>query len=72
MVKKVEKVPFLILVNKKKVKAYLDKDKWREASEGWHFDHDLGAVKVKYPNIIGNYRVVINFDQFVVFSEEYD
>ena len=52
------------------MKSYLDREKWEKAEEGWHFDFDLGVVKIKYPNRKEDQRIVINFDQLVQFSEE--
>ena len=43
---------------------YLDFDKWHETSQGWIYDYDSKSVRIKYPNIQGDYSVVVNFGHF--------
>lgn len=59
-----EKGAFWVTVNGNRIQQFLDRKKWADADTGWIYDATTSAVKIKYPNIIDDYEVVVSFEDF--------
>lgn len=56
--------PYWVTVDGKEIPHILHKAKYDKASIGWYYDQTLKSVQIKYPNIEGDYKVVVSFEQF--------
>ncbi len=60
----IDKGPYWVSINGKKIEHFLYHPKFETAEEGWLYNHSLKSVQIKYPEIKGNVEVVISFEQF--------
>ena len=59
-----DKGPFWATLNDKKMKQFIQRDKWEAAEEGWYYSATLGTALVKYKNINESYELVVSFEKF--------
>lgn len=59
-----EKAPYYVKVDGKQIPHMLCKKEFDDAQRGWFYNMDKKMVEVKYPNVAGDYEVVISFEQF--------
>lgn len=59
-----QKGAYWVTVGGRKIKQFLHADRLAAAQEGWYYNPSQGIVYVKYPNITGDYEVVVSFEKF--------
>ncbi|MTI15893.1 glycoside hydrolase family 31 protein [Rhodobacteraceae bacterium RKSG542] len=59
-----KKGAFWVSVAGERIPQFLDRNKWDAADMGWIYDAGKSSVRVKYPNIEGDYEVVVSFEDF--------
>lgn len=65
-----QKGAYWVTVNGKKIKQFLHADRFETAPEGWYYNPSQGIVYVRYPNIAGDYNVVVSFEKFDLIGME--
>lgn len=61
---KKERSPYWVSLSGKRVKHYLNRRLFEEASEGWYYSQTKRSVEVKYPNPDTDYEIKISFEDF--------
>ncbi|MDQ1914091.1 glycoside hydrolase family 31 protein [Paenibacillus sp. GD4] len=54
--------PVRVTLQGRKLPMFLDPAEWEAKNEGWYYDLELKAAKIKYDNVEGDYELVVNFD----------
>ncbi len=51
-------------VDGRKLPHFLNRADYEAAESGWYYSQTLKSVQIKYPNIHGDYQVVVSFEAF--------
>ena len=65
-----QKGAYWVTVADRKIKQFLHADRLEAAQEGWYYNPSQGTVYAKYPNITGDYKVVVSFEKFDLIGME--
>ena len=59
-----EKSPYWVQVDGQNLEHFLYRADYEAAESGWYYSQTLKSVQIKYPNIHGDYQVVVSFEAF--------
>jgi alpha-glucosidase len=65
-----QKGAYWVTVCGRKIKQILHADRFEVVTEGWYYNPSMGTVCIKYPNITGDYQVVVSFEKFDLIGME--
>jgi alpha-glucosidase len=54
--------PVRVTLQDRKLPMFLDPAEWEAKEEGWYYDLELKAAKIKYNQVEADYELVVNFD----------
>lgn len=63
MVKK-ERSPFWVSLSGKRMRHFLNRRLFEQATEGWYYSQSKRSVEVKYPNPSDDYELQVSFEDF--------
>ena len=63
MVKK-ERSPFWVSLSGKRMRHFLNRRIFEQATEGWYYSQSKRSVEVKYPNPSDDYELQVSFEDF--------